>query len=90
MNSSIINTNSNVSELREWFYIDSTTSTQKGPITTLLLKRFIEKGIGIAANTLAWKQGMQEWLPLSSVNNFLIFLTFKFLFPIIRLIYLKN
>ncbi len=55
---------------RAWFYIDSATNTQRGPVPTAVLVRLLDKGvIGNGATTMAWKEGMEGWKPLLEVSD---------------------
>lgn len=55
------------SDLREWSYIDG--STQRGPVTTAIVIRMVERGI-ISPQALMWKAGMESWMPIASVEEF--------------------
>ncbi len=54
---------------RVWFYVDSQTNDQRGPVPTSVITRLFQKGIGIIPNTLIWKSSMTEWLPISEVRK---------------------
>lgn len=54
---------------RIWFYVDSQTNDQRGPVPTSVITRLFQKSIGITATTLIWKSGMTEWLPIGEVSN---------------------
>jgi GYF domain 2 len=58
----------NKDNLREWLYIDTATSTQRGPVTLSLLIKMLEKGAGATSTTLVWKAGMENWLPMAEVK----------------------
>ncbi len=50
--------------------LGSTMFQPKGPFTTAILLRLLEKGLGISADTLIWKTGMIEWQKISLVEPF--------------------
>lgn len=49
----------------QWFY--STGDKQQGPVTEVHFKSLIQNNV-ITPDTLVWKEGMAEWLPLSALN----------------------
>ncbi len=53
--------------ISQWMYIDSITNVQKGPFQEALLLRLLEKGVGVSGDTLVWKQGMENWVKMSTV-----------------------
>lgn len=57
----------NKDNIREWLYIDSTTNTQRGPVTLSLLIKMLEKGAGASSATLVWKAGMENWVQMAEV-----------------------
>jgi GYF domain 2 len=59
--------------LREWLYIDTATSTQRGPVTWSLLIKMLEKGAGATSTTLVWKAGMENWLPMAEVRCWFLY-----------------
>jgi hypothetical protein len=67
---------------RQWFYIDSQTNVQRGPVPTAVVKRLLQKGFGITASTLIWKTDMTEWIPIGEVSFADSFLLSIFLFEI--------
>ena len=55
-------------DLREWLYADTSTNTQRGPVTLSLLMKMLEKGIGVSGSTLVWRAGMENWLIMAEVQ----------------------
>jgi HIV Tat-specific factor 1 len=57
---------------REWFYSDAAGSAgvQKGPVPQIVLCRLLERGVGVSAQTLVWKAGMESWQPMAQVSPF--------------------
>mmetsp|Transcript_28224 Transcript_28224/g.47464 ORF Transcript_28224/g.47464 Transcript_28224/m.47464 type:complete len:579 (+) Transcript_28224:54-1790(+) len=53
-----------------WHYSDSDSTARKGPVPEVVLCRLLEKGIGVSAQTLVWKQGMETWQAMSNVSPF--------------------
>ena len=53
-------------DVREWLYIDS-SSAQRGPVTSSLLIKMLEKGTGVTRSTLVWKAGMDTWKTMAEV-----------------------
>ena len=54
---------------REWYYCDVLGSAQKGPVPGIVLCRLLEKGVGVSANSLVWKAGMESWQPMANVSE---------------------
>lgn len=48
-----------------WYYADSQRQ-QQGPVADSWLRNAYERG-ELAANTLVWREGMAQWLPISQV-----------------------
>ena len=55
-------------DLREWLYVDTSTNTQRGPVTLSLLIKMLEKGIGVSGSTLVWRAGMENWSIMAEVQ----------------------
>lgn len=54
-----------------WFYLCYTTNERKGPLSTQVLTRLLEKGLlGINGETMIWKAGMEKWLRMIEVSSF--------------------
>lgn len=58
-----------IGSAREWYYRDENSGSQRGPVPATLLCKLLEKGIGVNGSTVVWKQGMDAWLPMSSVSS---------------------
>jgi hypothetical protein len=56
-----IQSSKELSSEREWHYLDGNGS-QKGPLPAAILVKLLEKGVGMSANTLVWKNGMISWV----------------------------
>lgn len=56
-------------DLREWLYMDTSTNSQRGPVTLSLLIKMLEKGIGVSGSTLVWRAGMENWLTMAEVRS---------------------
>ena len=61
------NMSESTDDTRVWHYSD-VNGAQKGPVPTVVLSRLLEKGVGVTAQTLVWKAGMDNWLPVSNVS----------------------
>lgn len=48
----------------EWYYADA-AGKQNGPVATAGLLGLVEKGV-VSADTLVWREGLTNWVPLSS------------------------
>ena len=51
----------------QWLYYDS-SRVQKGPVSSPVMLRLLEKGIGVFPETLVWKNGMNEWKRMTEVS----------------------
>ena len=56
--------------VRDWIYLDA-SKQQKGPLSSDILMRMLEKGIGISDATLIWRPGMEQWKLISDVEYLL-------------------
>eukprot|EP01038_Epipyxis_sp_PR26KG_P012008 gene12008-16076_t len=61
---------------REWYYIDSSTASQRGPVPSSILLRLLEKGVGITDGSLVWKGAMEEWKQINQVEPFASYIRF--------------
>ena len=58
-------------EVREWYFIDSSTNLQRGPVPLKVVENMIQKNIGITPDTLVWKAGLEGgWQKISDVPPF--------------------
>ncbi len=53
---------------QDWYY--AVNGRQSGPVAETLLKQLVGSG-QIGAHDLVWREGMQEWQPVSSVPGLL-------------------
>ena len=57
--------------IKEWMYIDG-NNVPKGPVPVAILKRLLEKNLGVSGNTMIWKAGMEDWKKMEEVFVYLI------------------
>lgn len=60
---------SELSSEREWYYIDG-NGVQKGPLPATILVKLLEKGVGVSSNTLVWKNGLISWVAACTIYPF--------------------
>lgn len=67
---------------RQWYYLDASNS-QKGPIPMTILRKLIEKGLGLTMKTFIWRSGMSCWQSIDEVEemkDLVVFLSKQWLY----------
>jgi hypothetical protein len=61
---------------RIWLFMSS-KNEQRGPISTEMMLKLVEKGVAVTANTLLWRPGMQAWAPAREITPFVELVEFQ-------------